>query len=65
MEGSLEFSPVTEAVFLDVRGVVSVESGYCGGKTNNPDYESICSGTTGHAEVVRVADLGLRSFAGR
>ncbi len=44
----------TEAVFLDVRGVVSVESGYCGGKTNNPDYESICSGTTGHAEVVRV-----------
>ena len=44
----------TEAVFLAVRGVVGVTSGYSGGKQNDPDYESICTGTTGHAEVVSV-----------
>ena len=44
----------TEAVFLAVRGVHSVESGYSGGALNNPDYEAICTGTSGHAEVVRV-----------
>ncbi len=36
------------------RGVISVESGYSGGKIENPSYEDVCSGETGHAEVVRV-----------
>ncbi|MBA3625885.1 MAG: peptide-methionine (S)-S-oxide reductase MsrA [Methylibium sp.] len=44
----------TETVFLDVEGVVAVESGYCNGHVPNPSYEQVCSGTTGHAEVVRV-----------
>lgn len=44
----------TEAVFLDVEGVVAVESGYSNGHVNDPSYEQVCSGTTGHAEVVRV-----------
>ncbi len=44
-----------EAVFDDLEGVVSIESGYMGGKTANPTYEAVCSGDTGHAEVVRVA----------
>jgi len=44
----------TEAVFLGVRGVELVESGYTGGKTSSPDYASICTGQTGHAEAVRV-----------
>ncbi|HEY4374718.1 MAG TPA: peptide-methionine (S)-S-oxide reductase MsrA [Burkholderiales bacterium] len=43
-----------EAVFDDLKGVVSVESGYTGGQTKNPTYEDICNGDTGHAEVVRV-----------
>ena len=43
-----------EAVFDELKGVQSVESGYMGGKTPNPNYEQVCSGTTGHAEVVRV-----------
>jgi len=43
-----------EAVFDDLKGVKSVESGYMGGKTPNPNYEQVCSGTSGHAEVVRV-----------
>ena len=44
-----------EAVYERVRGVVSVESGYCNGAVTDPSYEQVCSGTTGHAEVVRVA----------
>jgi len=44
----------TEAVFQRVRGVVSVRSGYSGGQTPQPDYRSVCSGTTGHAECVQV-----------
>ncbi|MBA3597815.1 MAG: peptide-methionine (S)-S-oxide reductase MsrA [Methylibium sp.] len=44
----------TETVFLDVEGVVAVESGYCNGHVERPSYEQVCSGTTGHAEVVRV-----------
>ncbi|MBN9460102.1 MAG: peptide-methionine (S)-S-oxide reductase MsrA [Burkholderiales bacterium] len=43
-----------EAVFLEVRGVLSVESGYCGGTLENPSYEEVCSGRTGHAEAVRI-----------
>ncbi|MCX7865182.1 MAG: peptide-methionine (S)-S-oxide reductase MsrA, partial [Novosphingobium sp.] len=44
----------TEAVFRDVIGVCEVESGYIGGTMPNPDYRSVCSGVTGHAEAVRV-----------
>ncbi|HZX26386.1 MAG TPA: peptide-methionine (S)-S-oxide reductase MsrA [Telluria sp.] len=43
-----------EAVYLEVKGVTKVESGYMGGHTERPTYEQVCSGTTGHAEVVRV-----------
>src|SRR4029077_8426302 len=42
-----------EAVFDQLKGVESVESGYMGGKLPNPTYEMICTGATGHAEVVR------------
>ncbi len=45
----------TEAVFLDVIGVNSVESGYTGGTTPNPTYKQVCSGDTGHAEAIRVS----------
>ena len=43
-----------DAVFRELAGVVRVESGYAGGTTPDPDYETVCSGRTGHAEVVRV-----------
>jgi len=43
-----------EAVFDDLQGVDDVVSGYMGGKTANPSYEDICTGATGHAEVVQV-----------
>ena len=44
----------TEAVFLDVVGVKSVESGYTGGHVANPTYRQVCDGDTGHAEAIRV-----------
>ena len=44
----------TEAVFRDVIGVSAVESGYIGGTVPNPTYQAVCSGTTGHAEAIRV-----------
>jgi peptide-methionine (S)-S-oxide reductase len=44
----------TEAIFERVRGVIKVESGYSGGQTVNPDYRTVSSGSTGHAEVVQV-----------
>lgn len=44
----------TEAVFLQVRGVVAVESGYSNGHREQPRYEDVCTGQTGHAEVVRL-----------
>jgi len=44
----------TEAVFRDVIGVSEVESGYIGGDKPNPIYKEVCSGTTGHAEGIRV-----------
>ncbi len=44
----------TEAVYEQVQGVVSVESGYSNGHVDSPSYEQVCSGRTGHNEVVRV-----------
>jgi peptide-methionine (S)-S-oxide reductase len=44
----------TEAVFNEVRGVVGVLPGYAGGTTEDPSYEDVCGGATGHAEVVQV-----------
>src|SRR3989338_5996631 len=44
----------TEAVFQMLRGVSKVESGYAGGEKENPSYEAVSSGNTGHAEVIRV-----------
>jgi peptide-methionine (S)-S-oxide reductase len=44
-----------EAVFNDVDGVLAVESGYCNGHVVDPSYEAVCSGTTGHAEVVQLS----------
>ena len=44
-----------DAVFRELAGVRSVESGYAGGRVPDPTYEAVCGGDTGHAEVVRVA----------
>ena len=44
----------TEAIFLNVEGVTKVESGYTGGKVKNPTYKEVCSGLTGHAEVIQL-----------
>ena len=43
-----------EAIFQRVNGVKEVESGYCNGSMPNPSYEAICSGQTGHAEVLKI-----------
>lgn len=43
-----------EAVFVKLRGVAQVVSGYMGGHTPNPDYDQVCSGRSGHAEVVQI-----------
>ncbi len=43
-----------EAIFQRVKGVKEIESGYCNGSNQNPSYESVCSGQTGHAEVVKI-----------
>lgn len=43
-----------EAVYVRVKGVLDVESGYCNGQTLKPGYEDVCSGRTGHAEVVKL-----------
>jgi peptide-methionine (S)-S-oxide reductase len=43
-----------EAVYMRVRGVHRVESGYAGGHVENPSYRAVCTGTTGHAEVVQI-----------
>jgi len=52
-----------EAIFSQLAGVDSVVSGYCNGATENPTYESVCSGKTGHAEVCRVSyDSNIISF---
>jgi len=53
----------TEAVFQQLKGVQQVESGYTGGEVDNPTYEQICEGTTGHAEVVQLTfDSAVISF---
>jgi len=44
----------SEAVFSQVKGVIQVTPGYSGGHKNNPTYEEVCSGLTGHAEVVKI-----------
>jgi peptide-methionine (S)-S-oxide reductase len=52
-----------EAVYDDLKGVISVESGYMGGKNPNPTYEQVCGGRTGHAEVVQITfDPAVVSF---
>lgn len=43
-----------EAIFEQLRGVSAVQSGYAGGHVPNPSYEEVCTGTTGHAEVVQI-----------
>ncbi|MBS3914701.1 MAG: peptide-methionine (S)-S-oxide reductase MsrA [Bacteroidetes bacterium] len=53
-----------DAVYRRMNGVVDVESGYSNGKTLNPSYEDVCSGTTGHAEVVSIQfDTSVTSYA--
>jgi peptide-methionine (S)-S-oxide reductase len=53
----------TEAIFENVKGVSKVVSGYAGGKVFNPTYEEVCSGSTGHAEVVQITfDSSIVSF---
>ncbi|MEO8325061.1 MAG: peptide-methionine (S)-S-oxide reductase MsrA [Nitrospirota bacterium] len=52
-----------EAVFDQVKGVESVESGYMGGGRPNPTYEAVCGGNTGHAEVIQIAfDPGIITY---
>jgi peptide-methionine (S)-S-oxide reductase len=54
----------TEAVFERLKGVIKVESGYSGGSVPNPTYEAVCTGNTGHAEVIQVVyDPSIISFA--
>jgi peptide-methionine (S)-S-oxide reductase len=53
----------TEAVFSEIKGVKTVESGYSGGKLTNPTYEQVSTGRTGHAEVVQITfDPNIISF---
>ena len=52
-----------EAVFQDLKGVQQVVSGYAGGTVENPSYELVCTGTTGHAEVIQITfDPEIISF---
>lgn len=44
----------TEAIFKMLKGVISVDSGYSGGDVENPSYEQVCTGTTGHAESIQI-----------
>ena len=53
----------TEAVFLPLEGVHAVESGYIGGAADTANYQAVCSGTTGHAEAIRITfDPAVVSF---
>ena len=52
-----------EAVYDEMEGVISVESGYMGGRVANPDYHAVCTGKTGHVEVVQVTfDPAVTSY---
>lgn len=52
-----------EAIFQDMRGVEKVVSGYMGGEVPNPTYQAVCTGTTGHAEVIQITfDPALVSY---
>jgi peptide-methionine (S)-S-oxide reductase len=52
-----------EAVYDEMRGVISVESGYMGGQVPNPDYHTVCTGRSGHVEVVQVTfDPAIASY---
>ena len=54
----------TEAVYQNLKGVKAVESGYIGGSLSNPSYEQVCSGSTGHAEAIRITyDPAVISYA--
>lgn len=54
----------TEAIFSELKGVVSVTPGYSGGRTKDPTYKEVCAGTTGHAEVVQICfDPALITFS--
>ncbi len=53
----------TETLFQDLKGVEKVESGYSGGTTKSPTYAEVCTGTTGHAEVIKISfDPSVISF---
>lgn len=53
----------TEALFLEIEGVKAVSPGYIGGKIENPTYEEVCTGTTGHAEAIQITfDPNVVSF---
>lgn len=53
----------TEAIFKSLKGVETVESGYSGGHTKNPTYKEVCTGETGHAEVIQITfDPKIISF---
>ncbi len=55
-----------DGAYRALRGVISVESGYAGGHDSNPTYQQVCTGTTGHAEVVQIAydpdEIGYRDL---
>ncbi|WP_321343923.1 peptide-methionine (S)-S-oxide reductase MsrA [uncultured Draconibacterium sp.] len=54
----------TEAIYLELKGVVDVKPGYSGGHVKNPTYNEVCEGTTGHAEVVQITfDPEVVSFS--
>lgn len=54
----------TEAVYLQLKGVVDVKPGYSGGHVKNPTYKEVCTGNTGHAEVVQITfDSEIVSFS--
>jgi len=50
-----------EAVFESIEGVIDVISGYSGGSVKDPTYEEVCTGTTGHAEVVQITIRTIRA----
>ena len=52
-----------EAIYIDLKGILKVDPGYSGGNLPDPDYQSICEGNTGHAEVVQLTfDPGIISY---